>query len=103
MGRGRMVSRGFRVPPRDRLSHRPIQFGLGSHTPSRTFSRAYRNVSERLVILPIDGESAAPDTAIAAVSVKSRPLTFPRTFSYGAVGNRPITGPPTSRARKVKV
>src|SRR5262249_13816280 len=47
------------------------QRGFGTHTPSRRLARASRNVNGRRVSLPIDGEIAAPDIAIAAGSVKS--------------------------------
>ena len=44
--------------------------GLGTHTPRRMLASPIRKRSGQRVILPIDGEIAAPDIATAAGSVK---------------------------------
>jgi hypothetical protein len=77
---------------------------------------AIRKVSGRLVIFPIDGEIAAPDIAIAAISERSRerrlaendsepalPRGSEKAFSICSVGTAPTSGPPTALALKVKL
>ncbi len=76
--------------------------GLGTQTPRRMLASASRKVSGRYVILPIDGESAAPDMATAAGRVMSRRRLRPR-FSYLSVSAAPVSGPPIAVGLKVKL
>src|SRR3954470_20151182 len=85
------------------LAARATHRGFGTQTPSRTFASASRKRNAGLLILPIEGEMAAPDMATAAGSERSRRCFFRRDPSYVVVFIAPTSGPPIVCALKVKL
>src|SRR5690242_15744850 len=77
--------------------------GFATHTPRRTFARPSRKRRLGCVALPIEGERAAPDMAIAAGRLRSRWRRAERPRSNSLVGTPPTSGPPTAWLLNVKL
>src|SRR5436853_561370 len=66
-------------------------------------SKQYTSLQPRRVILPIDGDSAAPDMATAAGSVNARWRLWCTMVSSSSVAVAPTSGPPTADGLNVKL
>ena len=73
--------------------------GAGNHTPRRRLARAISALTLPSRIWPRPGETAAPETAIAAWTVASLRLKLPSDERKSSVRHQPTSPPPTkSRA-----
>src|SRR3977135_3632539 len=77
--------------------------GFGIQTPRRTFATAMRNRYGRFVILPIEGDTAAPDMATAAGTVTSCRRADSPARSTRLAESMPTNGPPHPLRLKVKL